>query len=284
MSEAGTAAGTNIGGGAAGTGTTAAAGSKPWYEGADAEMVGHLQARGLDKKTAAEAALSEAKAYREAAKLIGAPPESMVRIPKEANDAEGWAKVHERLGVPSDPAKYDFSGVKFADGSELTEDFTKELRASVSAAKLSADGAKEIAKFVVKQIETQEAQETAEYASKLAVEKDTLKKNWGSSFNQNLVVAQNAAKTLGIQSDEITALESQIGYSRVMEMLRNIGARTGEDKFITNQATGLAMTKETAQAELDLLVNDTDFFAKYQRGDVISVQRFNDLTRIAAGL
>lgn len=255
----------------------------PWYQGADAEMVGHLQARGLDKKTAAEAALSEAKAYREAAKLIGAPPESMVRIPKEANDAEGWAKVHERLGVPSDPAKYDFSGVKFADGSALTEDFAKELRASVAAAKLSVDGAKEVAKFVVKQIETQEAQETAEYASKLAVEKDTLKKNWGSNFNQNLVVAQNAAKTLGIQPDEITALESQIGYSRVMEMLRNIGARTGEDKFITNQATGLAMTKETAQAELALLANDTDFYQKYQRGDVISVQRFNDLTRIAAG-
>jgi hypothetical protein len=262
---------------------TPAPSDKPWYDGVEPELLGHFQARGLDKKTATEAAISEAKAYREASKLIGAPPESMVRIPKEANDTEGWQKVHERLGVPSDPAKYDFSGIKFADGTELNEDFVKGLRASAGAAKLSIDGAKEVAKFIVGQIDADEKTEQAEYAGKLAVEKDTLAKNWGSNAASNMVIAQNAAKTLGIQPEEIKALEGVVGYARVMDMLRNIGARTGEDKFVKNEGTGLVMTKEQAQSELALLEKDTEFFNKLQKGDVLATQRYQNLTRMASG-
>src|SRR5690348_6393637 len=53
------------------TDTAAAAGTKVWFDGADAETVGHIQNRGLDKLPANEAALAAIKAHREAEKHLG---------------------------------------------------------------------------------------------------------------------------------------------------------------------------------------------------------------------
>lgn len=276
-------AGGGTGDAAAQAAAAAAGASKPWHDGVEAELLGHFQSRGLDKMSARDAAISEAKAYREASKLIGAPPESMVRIPKEAADTEGWNKVYDRLGVVRDPAKFDFSTVKFADGTALDEDTIKSFRQDAIDLKLTADGAKDYAKKIVAQRDAQKAAEQTAYTEKLAAEKDTLKKNWGSNYNMNLVTAQNAAKTLGIQPDEIKALEGTVGFSRVLEIMRNIGARTGEDKFVQGGGGG-AMTVEQAKSELAMLERDTDWSNKFQNGDVNAVKRFNDLTRMAVGL
>jgi hypothetical protein len=98
-----------------------ASGDKPWYDGAGAEDVGYFQNRGWDKVDAKTAAINAAKAHREAEKLIGAPAAELVRLPKDPNDAAGWAAVRSRLGVPADEKGYNFADVKHADGSALTE-------------------------------------------------------------------------------------------------------------------------------------------------------------------
>jgi len=265
----------------------AAATGEPWFKGVsgvDDEIIGHLQNRGLDKKSAAEAAISEARAYREAQKLLGVPPEQLVRIPKDANDQEGWAKLHERLGVPTDLTKYDFSDVKFTDGSAVEDDFVKSLREFAGSTKLTVDAAKSVARFIVKQIEASEAADTAEYASKLANEQTILKTNWGSNAAVNKVVAENAAAKLGVKPEEIAALEKGVGYARVMEMFRNIGVRMGEDQFVNGGQPGGAMTVEQAKATLAQREADKDWVAKFERGDSAAKNEWNNLTRVIAGV
>ena len=264
----------------------AAAGSKPWFEGVDTDTSGYLQNRGWDKLSAKDAALAATKAHREAEKLIGAPPEQVIRLPKDANDAEGWAKVHTRLGVPADVKDYDFSTVKFTTGEVVDDEFAGELRSVAGEAKLTKDQATSVAKAVVKLIDKAEADDAAEYATKLAAEKVTLAANWGANKTANLIVAQNAAEKLGVKPDEIKALESVIGYARVMEMFRTVGSKTGEDTFINGGPGGgnTPMTKEAAQARLTSLEHDTDWQAKFEKGDVRARQEFDNLTRMISGV
>lgn len=286
MSEAGT----SVAAAAAGTGTAdaaavaaaAAATSKPWYDGADDDTKGYLQNRGWDKVDAKTAAFNAAKAHREAEKLLGIPADKIVRLPKDANDVEGTAAFRAKLGVPADPKDYDFSKVKFADGTEIGTAFKDTLSAALSKANVSKDGAPDIASAVVKFMETAETTNAGESAAKLAIAKDALKANWGNNFNANMIVAQNAFKALGMPVEAAQALEATAGYDKVMEMFRNIGARIGEDTFVRSTAPGQtgSMSKEQATAALNEKLNDSLWADKLSKGDTATAREFDTLTRL----
>jgi hypothetical protein len=44
------------------------------------------------------------------------------------------------------------------------------------------------------------------------------------------------------------------------------------------------MTKEAAQSRLTSLEHDTDWMAKFEKGDVKTKQEFDNLTRMVAGV
>jgi hypothetical protein len=257
----------------------------PWSEGVDTDTAGYLQNRGWDKLSAKDAALAAAKAHREAEKLIGAPPEHVVRIPQAANDAEGWNKVYGRLGVPTDAKEYDFGGVKHANGNALDEASVASLRTLGGEQHLTKDQAKAVAYFIAKQDDARAEIETATYNEKLTAEKATLKTSWGSNATNNLIVAQNAATKLGVTAEELSALEKTVGYARVMEMFRNVGSRIGEDQFIRDNGggNGGAVTKEAAQSRLDMLATDQQWQDNFNKGGVKERQEFDNLTRLIAG-
>jgi hypothetical protein len=263
-----------------------AAANKPWYDGADTELVGYIQNRGLDKMEPKAAALAEAKAHREAERLLGVPADQLLRFPKDANDKEGWAKIHARLGVPTDAKEYDFTAVKTAAGQPIGETIANTLRAAAGEAALTKDQAAAVAKSVVKLFDETEATKAAEYAIKLDAEKASLKTNWGQNATANLIVAQNAATKLGVTPAELSALESVVGYSRVMEMFRTVGSKIGEDVFVNGGPGGgnQPVSKEAAQQRLDELGRDQDWQAKFNKGDVKALQEFNNLTRMVAGV
>src|SRR5258708_38450661 len=107
-------------GDAAAVAAAAAAASKPWYTGVtgvDQEMVGHWTNRGWINKTAPEIAVEATKAAREAQAYVGVPAEQLVRLPKDPKDELGWKQVWQRFGVPKEAKEYDFTPVKFADGT-----------------------------------------------------------------------------------------------------------------------------------------------------------------------
>lgn len=260
-------------------------GDKPWFDGYDADLTAHIQNRGWDKISAKDALAQAVKSHREAEKLIGVPQEQLLRFPKDINDKDAYKAIHQRLGKPADPKEYDFKGVQYADKSDIDENFSNTIRGLSDKLNLSKDGALELARGIVGLIDKGEADETTDYTTKLAAEKETLKTNWGSNAAANKITAENAAAKLGVDAEGISALEKTIGYAKVMEMFRKIGAQMGEDKFVMNGGPGGgALTKEQADQKLAAYEKDEEWQKKFWAGDTATVQEFNNLTRISAGV
>jgi len=257
-----------------------------WTAGLDAETKGYAQNRGLDKKTAAEAFFEASKAHREAERLIGAPANEMIRLPKDPNAPE-WKDVYKRLGVPGDEKDYDFSTVKRAGDKPLDDALSATLRQASLAGHLTKDGATQVAAQVVKHLDGIESAKAADDAANLLKEKAALKANWGANEAANMVVARAAVTALGIKPETVSALEKVAGYAAVMEMFRNIGSKIGEDRFIQggpNAPAGGAMTRDQAVSEKEALKKDVAWRNRYLAGGVEEKRKMDSLDRIILGV
>jgi len=259
--------------------------SEPWFKGADAEIIGHLQAHGWDKKDAREAALEAVKSYREAQKLLGVPPSELVRIPR-ANDETAWRQFYERLGVPQKPDDYDFSQIKFSDGEPLDGDFKTWVATLAHKYHLNKNEALSFAQDIVRQMDGADAAERAEQTAKLQEEKAKLQQNWGANFEVNKFLANQAAQRLGVTPEAIAALENQIGYAAVMEMFRKIGSAMGEDTLIRGNrpAGGGVMTREEAIAKKAELMADPAWRERYLGGGLAERREMLALQAIITGV
>ncbi len=263
--------------------TTTAAANQPWYQGVagvDPEMIGHWQNNGWDKKSAAEVAIEATKSWQAAQKYVGIPTAELVRVPKDAADEAGWARLWTRLGKPTDPKEYDFSGVKNADGTPRADGFTDFLRAQAFALNMPKDTAAAFAAKLAKWNDDQAGAAATERAAKLALEKTELAKNWGANFEANKFVAGRAAAALGVDPATVSQLEGVIGYAKIMEMFRTIGSKIGEDKFVTSTQGGGAagvMTKEQAAARIAELKADAAWVKAYIGGDAAKTREMNAL-------
>ena len=259
-----------------------------WYQGFEAEEVGYIQNRGWDKLDPAAAFREAAKAHRAAEKHIGVPADKLVRLPNGPADAEGLKTFYEKIGVPADDKGYDFSGIKFADGTELDAGFTTEMAKVLRSAGVAKDKAPEIVKAIVALGEQEDASSVAAREATLAAQRDALKIDWGSNVEKNLIIARGAAKQLGVDPEAVAALEGQVGYAAVMKMFHRLGAALGEHQFFdVGQGSGGGnksgtFTVEQARAELARLEGDTAWVAKINAGDATAMQQFDNLTRIIA--
>lgn len=257
----------------------------PWYEGkADAEAIGYLQARGWDKDPVT-AALEAGKAHREATKMLGVPADQLARIPKK-DDVAAWEQFHQKVnGKPADLKDYDFSNVKRKDGTALPDSLAGTLRTMAHKLNLGKEAAPTLAKDFLAAIETADAAAIAEREQAIAAEHDKLADNWKAGFETNMLIARRTATTLGITEDKVAALEKVIGYSGVMNMLRNLGGIIGEDKYLKPDGGGgpARMTKEMAVAKISELKGDRDWSKRYLDGGSAEVREFSDLHTIAYG-
>lgn len=270
------------------TTTTTAA---PWYQGVagvDNEIVGHWTNQGWHNKKPEEVALEATKAWKAAEKFVGVPADQIIRIPKEVSDEAGWNGVWTRLGKPADAKGYDFTAIKRADGSNLDVDTEAFIRDQSFKLHLTKDAATAYANEWIKREDGAKARTAADTSAKLIEEKAALAKNWGPNFEANKFVAGRAAAALGIDPETVTALESQVGYAKVMEMFRAIGARIGEDKFVMsdsrdgNRNQG-PMSRDQAIARLSDLKKDAIYVKSYMDGDTAKAREMEALHRIIAG-
>lgn len=267
------------------TTSTTDTGAKPWYDGHDAELVGHYQNKGWDKLTPAEAAREAAKAHREAERFVGVPADQIVRLPKDANDQEGLNALQLRLGRPQTANDYKFDAVKFSDGSALDNGFADTMKQLAFNNGLSQVAAEKVAEGFVKYQESQAQTQSAEATAALATQRAELQKNWGANFDAMMLVAKNAATALGIKPEVVNALEGQIGYKGVMEMFANIGSKIGEDKFISNinpNAPGVT-TREQAVARKAELMADKTWTERYLAGGAAESKEMTALLTIITG-
>lgn len=268
--------------GAGGNDPNAAGGQKPWFDGAPPEIVAHLQTHGWDKKSEKEAALAAAQSHFAAQKIIGVPADQLVRIPKDANDADGWSKVYEKLGVPKE---YKIEGVKFKDGTPLDQETTDFVVGLAKDMHLTQNAALDLAQRIAKSMDAAEEAEIAETTAKKQADTDALKKDWGANWDANLFVAQRAAQSLGVTAEQLEAAQNMLGYGKVMEMFRGLAAKLGEDKLIMNGGNGgnVTMTPAMANQRKAELLSDPAWSQRYTNGGKKELAEMMALNTIIVG-
>lgn len=269
---------------AAATTTAATTDNAPWFHGADPETIGYIQNRGLDKVTPVEAAMRAIKSHREAEKHLGVPSDQLQRMPKDASDAEGWNGLYKRLGVPDDANGYDFSGVKFADGTELDADFKTAIGTALKSAGVAKDKAATIMKTLVELGDKETTAETTQARDLAIQEMASLKIDWGSNIERNMVVADNAAAELGMTPEEIQTMKDGLGAAKVAKIFFKLGVGMGEDRFVSAGPQGdrRAMSGEMAVARLAEMQTDSIFMEKFMSGDTAARKELDNVSRMVA--
>lgn len=284
----------------AATTTTTATAAAPWHQGIEAGLLGQIQAKGWKLDEPKAAFETAAKAYFEAQKHLGVPPEKLLRMPEPSAPPADLDAFWQRLGVPKEAKEYDLANVKFADGTALDDGFVDAMRAGLHRARVPAAAAPEIARTVVSFMENADKEEQALLNGNIVKERETLEKSWGppsgDRFKANMFVAENALKKLAeaiqmppeqakLAWDAISKLGG-IGAASATNMLYEMGRRMGEDRYVSLGGTGtgnLPMTREAAQAEIQTLKQDKDWWTKYLNGDAANRARFRALHKIGYG-
>jgi len=229
----------------------------------------------MDRQWTGPEALVESYANLE--KLTGVGPDRLLKLPKSDAPPEEWNGVWSKLGKPDSPEGYGFKAEE-GQNAELIEWASKtfhELDLPKSAAE------KLLAKYGELEKQQIEAEE-ARYAENLSTQANSLKKEWGAAFQQNVGLAKSAAAKLGMDEHKINALERVLGFDGVMKMFHDIGSRTGESDFVTGggSPTGM-MTPAAAKARISSLQGDPDFAKRYISGDSSARSEMEKLHKMA---
>lgn len=257
-----------------------AAPAAKWHDGVAPEVLGFWQNKGLPLDSPKDFGLKLTELYKGAEKFIGVPPDQVIKIPKSDAPAEDIRAYYERLGAPKEAKDYDLSAVKDPGISEA-------MRAAMHERGVSKDAAVAIASSVARAIESKSTSDTTELAATLQAQKDALAKNWGDKFQYNQLQAIEGARRLGIDKDGVAALEKTIGYDKVMEAMRKIGAHTREDTFVERGAggpVGDVTTLEGAQARKNELMADKTWVEKYNAGDPAAKREMTRLNQMITGV
>lgn len=274
-------------GGAAAAAAAAAGAAKPWHDGVDAEVLGHWQNKGWKIEDPKEIALAATKQAREAEKHFGVPADQLLKMPKADAKPEDIAAFWGRLGAPKEAKEYDFTTVKM-NGEALSADLDTAMRNALAQAFVPKDKATGIAASVAKALESAKTAEAAITQGKIDEGRALLEKNWGpkgsATHNFNLLKAMEGARRLGIAPEALAAIENQIGYPAVMDVMRKIGAGTSEDTFIERGPTGgVPHTREGAVARKAELERDTEWGKRWIAGGVKESQEMNALIQMIDG-
>lgn len=251
----------------------------PWYEGKlDAELLGHIENKGWKKDDAIDVAINATKQARELQKHFGVPPDQLLKLPKDTADEAGWRGVRERLGMPKEAKDYDFSSLGEVDAS-----LADKMRGALHKAGVAKDSAPEVLKAVVEHLSGQKSAADTERAARLQTERAELQKDWGSQFDFNRLTAMQGAKRLGVDEATVAKLEGEVGYAKVMEMFRKVGAGTNEDTFVDTASGGNPTTRNGAVARLAELKSDAGWGKRLLAGDASTKREFDGLMQLIHG-
>ncbi len=218
-------------------------------------------------------------------KMVGAPADSVLRIPQEG-DADGWKAVYEKLGAPHDVKDYNLPGVGDDPASQA---YANHMRDVFKNAGLSTKQVETVLNANNEFNEQYSQQQSTEYDQEIQAAEQTLKKEWGNGYNVQLVTAQQAAQNLGFTEGMLNGLEQAVGYAETMKFMAELGSRLGEDSFVggsgeTPGAIGASSTPAQAQAAWETFKSDPANVAaltdKRNPGHAAAMARKNEIFAI----
>lgn len=198
-------------------------------------------------------------------------------LPKDEDDAEGWATVHAKLGRPEKADGYGFLKI---DG--IDEAFGKEAAESFFSAGLNERQASQLVEWWGKTVTAQAEAETAEYLRKADEEMDALKAEWGGAAAANEELARRGAQQFGFSGEELDKIERAIGTKTLMMRFLAVGKSLGEDSVPKgSSANDNALTPATAQEQIAQLMGDSEFSAKLRKGEPAAKAKMERLYKAA---
>lgn len=233
------------------------------------EDKGFIQSSNYADPSAVIKALRDTKAY------VGADKNTIIRIPKPAEDGSvDYSEVYKTLGRPDDASGYGFEDTEFAKAAapKLFELGITKKQAEELMSFMSEYGTKEVA-----------AQADAAAAAR---EKGiaALQKKWGSDYEVNSEVAAKAVRELaqatGISGEDLDKIEDFIGVEKAAELFFAIGSKEGGVKSLTNYNAGVE-TPEIAAYKLQQLMKDKEtgkLLAKKDQKTIAEVKRLTELS------
>lgn len=220
------------------------------------------------------------ESYRNLEKLVGAPQEKLLKLPAD-DDVTGWESVHTRLGKPATPEAYGLKPSKQGESADFSNWAAQEFHKS----NLTTKQAQQLSEGWNQYQQAREAEGKSTYQAKGVAEMTALKKEWGAAHDQNMSIAQRAAREFGIEAQVIDTLESSIGYAKTMKLFQNIGSKLGESQFVAgnpgNGSQNGPMTPAQAKTEIATLRGDPGFVKKYQDGDHVARAKMEALHKYA---
>lgn len=245
-----------------------------WLEALDDDI------KGFVANKAWKAPKDVVESYRNLEKMLGAKGRT---VPAD-DDAEGWDKFYNELGRPETADGYKF---------DLPDEYNPELVKFYQDAAHKAGLTKKQADAFLMDYMDFENSVREEHAKQLDVKvlaaQQELKREWGAKYDENLNMAARGAKAIGLEQDEILALESAMGQTKFAKVFQQIGqALCAEDETPVRTQNGGGgfgvMTPAQAQARADELLSRPDYQQAYMNGDKAKVAEINALyAQIAAG-
>ena len=200
--------------------------------------------------------------YRNLEKLTGVPPEQIVKLPKTAEDKEGWRAVHTKMGCPEKPDGYALprrATDKDGNFEKLVGPWLHEVGISKSQAHGIVTKWNEYLDGRIKADE--EAHEAATKQEMTALKGPEA---WGDKFDANSAIVDRAAEAFGMTAEHLAGLKKTMGYGATMRLLFNIGSKVAVEgsEFIEGGGgkPGFGgMSPESARAEIARLRVDKTF-------------------------
>lgn len=198
--------------------------------------------------------------YRNAEKLIGADPSTILRMPK-AGDVEGQRALYAKLGMPDSADKYEFDK---PDDLPLDEGYMGAAKGWFHKIGLSGDQAKQLTAAHNDYIRQALQAEAQDYKAGVEADNMALKREWQGGYDRMMQRAERAVNMLGFTGEMIDGLEQAVGYAGVMKFMAELGGKLGEDGLGGNTggpAGGFTgeMTPAEAKVQWDQALLDQNF-------------------------
>jgi len=244
------------------TAVNSGASTGDWLGGLSEDLKGYVGNKGW--KSPADLVES----YRGAEKLLGVPKDRVLKLPEKFYDEKGkltseGRAIRESLGAPKEAKDYNLVAPKEGADPKLLDHFRGVFHElglpKADAEKITSSWNDYIAS------QTTSAKEAA--SATIKNQQQALAKDWGAAYEQNLTIAKEAIRTMGVKAEEVTALESILGHDRAAKLFHQLGKQVGEAPYIGGQRPDALLEPVNAKAQIKELISDKDFANRLQSGD-----------------
>ena len=247
-----------------------------WYDGASQDTIGWYQTKGY------KSAVDVLESARNMEKLIGVPPERVIKLAEKLRDDSGnltpeAKQIFERLGAPKEAKDYQIDIPKEFGDEKMAEQF-KNLFHQEGVNKASAE--KIVKTWNDYQANIAKANKEA-FEANFKNQDQALRREWGQAYDQNVTIAKEAVRTIGIDAKAIDAVAAQLGHDKTMQLFHKLGAAVGEGRFVKGDSPNRVMEPTAAQHQIKELMKDSDFATRLGKGDSEARQRWDRLHQMA---